>query len=404
VVLVLGTPLSAQHPGASPPPGFRPPTAHDTTFLASLPDAHIVVLPTTVRTVEGATSSRSSQASIVELLNHQGVADATAGTGGIDLGPAPHTSQWEIFQGSLHTLAAALEGRHGAGDYSLMLELVLPPGAPRVFGIETYVLDRNGQNAFSFLLNSHHPIFVEADLVAADGSTAAREAMIAKATRVGMEAFLAQIDWARECAAWMEAHPPETASAGVIQDFETGLPSLQDAFGVPLGFSTFSDGHSSVRMATTGDHPPREGEAAGNHALQIDLQVSGWAGFTYLVHDPSTETWRSQDWRAIDGISFWIYGRETGAAFYVHVFDNRNPCSTRDDAERYGYEFTDDFSGWKQIVIPFDDMVRAEVGNGAPQDGFHRDRVHGWAFGATDTGGPGTWYLDDIRLWTSRGG
>ena len=49
---------------------------------------------------------------------------------------------------------------------------------------------------------------------------------------------------------------------------------------------------------------------------------------------------------------------------------NRNPGSTRDDAERWTSAFKDNFSGWKEIKIPFASMTRKEIGNGAPNDGF----------------------------------
>jgi hypothetical protein len=45
------------------------------------------------------------------------------------------------------------------------------------------------------------------------------------------------------------------------------------------------------------------------------------------------------------------------------------------------------------------DFVRKEIGNGAPNDGFGRDEVHGWAFGSLNTGGATvTYYLDNVAL------
>ena len=74
---------------------------------------------------------------------------------------------------------------------------LFPPGNQYVFGVHVYILDRNGENAFSFLLNSHHRVFVEADLTVKDSSEAARTRVIEKATQLGLAALKAQIEQAR---------------------------------------------------------------------------------------------------------------------------------------------------------------------------------------------------------------
>ncbi|MGB5717514.1 MAG: carbohydrate binding domain-containing protein, partial [Gammaproteobacteria bacterium] len=70
---------------------------------------------------------------------------------------------------------------------------------------------------------------------------------------------------------------------------------------------------------------------------------------------------------------------------------------TYDSAERYGYEFIDNFSGWKQITVNFPDMSRAEVYNRAPNDGLGLNEVHGWGFGTANKG-QARYYLDDFEL------
>ncbi len=78
------------------------------------------------------------------------------------------------------------------------------------------------------------------------------------------------------------------------------------------------------------------------------------------------------------------------------------PGSTKDDAERFTAAFADDFSGWKLIQMPFDQMTRKDIGNGAPNDGFGLTEVHGWAFGTLATAGTQTYYLDDVRALRHR--
>ena len=386
---------------AIPYPGFRPQSTHASEFVESLDSAQIAVLPTIVRTIKHTAHSFASQEQIVAFLNENDLGTATAVRKQIDPGIVQHRPQWEIFQNAMQSIAAALEGQGSDADYTLAMEVILAPGNQAVFGIECYVLDRQGRNAFSFLLNSHHKVFVEANLIARDSSEAARTRLIAAATRVGVTALKAQVDQAREGAAQMAANPPQSVAAGVLHDFESTLPAGRDPHGIPLGFSTFTDGQSAASIATTESHPPRTGEAADNSALRLDLDVKGWAGFVYLVEDVPAQTWQAQDWSAFDSFSFWLHGNKSGLGLFVDVLDNRNPRSTVDDAERYVYEFTDDFSGWKQVTVRFRDMVRKEIGNGAPNDGLGLSRVHGWGFGATATGGPTTYFIDDFELRTA---
>src|SRR5678815_5977754 len=48
-------------------------------------------------------------------------------------------------------------------------------------------------------------------------------------------------------------------------------------------------------------------------------------------------------------------------------------------------------------------LARKEIGNGAPNDGLGLTEVHGWAFGALGTGGPRTYYLDQVTLFGAVG-
>ncbi len=379
-------------------PGFRPPSPHAAAFIDRVDTAQVLVLPTIVRRADRTAHSFASQQQIVAFLNDAGLGDARMGRHRIELGRPTQSSQWEMFQYAREEVAKAVGKWARDAEYAVVMEVLLPPGNQEVFGIEWYILDRQGRNAFSFLLNAHHQLFSEAGLSTRDTSEEARAKLVADATRVGLVALQAQLEQARACAEQMAANPPMAVSSGVLQGFEGGLPAGEDHHGVPLGFSTFSDGRSRVSIDVTNTHPPRAGEAAGNSVLQIDMDVTGWAGFVWLVPDAALETWRSQDWSAFDGVSFWLHGTGKGSALFVDVLDNRNPCSAGDDAERYVYEFTDDVAGWRQVQVRFQDMQRKEIGNGAPDDGLGLRRVHGWAFGAGPGAGQASWFIDDFAL------
>ena len=131
----------------------------------------------------------------------------------------------------------------------------------------------------------------------------------------------------------------------------------------------------------------------------MDLNVVSFAGFVHNFENAAVDTWVPQDWSAYEGISFWLYGNNSGTTMFVDVLDNRNPGSTRDDAERWSIDVPDNFSGWQEIKLPFADMHRKEIGNGAPNDGFGLTEVHGWALGTITTPAPQTYYVDNAMVY-----
>lgn len=79
---------------------------------------------------------------------------------------------------------------------------------------------------------------------------------------------------------------------------------------------------------------------------------------------------------------------------YVRVYQGP------DTAERWEATVTDSFTGWQQVVVPFEDFTRsATQPEGAPDDGLTLEEVWGYGFtlpsGGTSTG---TVRLDDVRV------
>ncbi|MBW6474165.1 MAG: CIA30 family protein [Anaerolineaceae bacterium] len=191
-----------------------------------------------------------------------------------------------------------------------------------------------------------------------------------------------------------------TSDDFLVDDFESDLPYGTDGDGVQIGFVTFQDSNSTVSITTTDNPPaPLPDAVETNHVLQMDMNVVSWAGFVHNFENEAVDSWISQDWSAYEGIAFWLYGTNQGTSMFFDVLDNRNPDSTRDDAERWTYSFVDDFSGWREIKIPFADMTRKEIGNGAPNDGFNLTEVHGYGLGTLTTGGETSYYLDNVVLY-----
>ncbi len=189
-------------------------------------------------------------------------------------------------------------------------------------------------------------------------------------------------------------------SSSVIDDFESGLPfGSAVPNGEPIGFYTFQ-GDGSVAIATT-DAPSAQPPAAEspNNVLQMDVDVASFAGYIHAFENEAVDTWVTQDWSTREGISFWMFGSNSGTQMFIDILDNRNPGSTTDDAERFTVPFTDDFTGWQLLEFPFADFVRKEIGNGAPNDGLGLFEMHGYAFGTLGTGGPQIYYVDDVSVY-----
>lgn len=174
-----------------PDPGYRPQGYFSPSLVEVLDNTTIAVLPTLVRRTERTAHSFASQQQIVAHLKGRGIA-ASIKPKRIDLGPLRRPSQWEIFQYGADSVAEAIKGYETGADYTFVME-ILVPNDQRVFGIEVYIVDRDGAHALSFLLNEHHELFAEAGLVARNSSEAARSEMIRKATAIGLTALDIQL-------------------------------------------------------------------------------------------------------------------------------------------------------------------------------------------------------------------
>lgn len=398
-LVLASAPVAADEPGAlSPDPGYRPAGEESAAFLESVGNTSFDVLPTMIRRLERTAHSFDSQQQIVNFLNEHQIGSAAARPLRIDQGVLERRSQWDLFGRGIDAVAGVLSRQQPEANYTLVME-ILVPGNQAVFGIHVYILDQQGRNAFSFLLNAHHQLFADAELIALDNSEDARNKMIANATTAGLLALQAQISSALECA---RRGPTvgRPAAAGVLHDFDLDLKSGTDEFGIPIGYSTFAGPDSRVTFSSTPSYPLREGAAAGNGTLSIDLDVNSWGGVINRFASETLDAWLPQDWRAFEGFSFWFHGENSGAPVFFDVFDNRSDCSRTDDAERFRYRFMDDVTGWREIRVRFADLARWNVGNDAPDDGLGLKTMHGWGIGTSNSEGAvdTVFYLDDFRL------
>ena len=175
-------------------PAYRPVSEYSGTFLNTVKEAKVSVYPSLIRTLEGTSYSKASQQQIVSLLNANKVTHAVTAATNLDPGQLKAAAQWDIFVNDMHSISDTLRSQKADANYSLVMEVVFPPGNQSVWGIHCYIFDLHGNNAFSFLLNSHHKLFSDAQLRARDASESAGARLVEKATSVGMSAFFQQLN------------------------------------------------------------------------------------------------------------------------------------------------------------------------------------------------------------------
>ena len=190
------------------------------------------------------------------------------------------------------------------------------------------------------------------------------------------------------------------AAAAPVDDFEAGLTAGSSS-GIALGFFTFQ-GDGAVAIGRTATPPaPVPGAAPGNQVLRMTVQTNSFAGVVHVFENAAVNALAPQNWSSFDAMTLWLYGHNTGNAMYIDVLENRQAGSTGYPFEIWTSTFKDDFSGWKNRSFAFAGLTRKDIGNGAPNDGLALTTVHGWALGTLATGGPRTYYVDNVQLASS---
>jgi beta-glucanase (GH16 family) len=189
--------------------------------------------------------------------------------------------------------------------------------------------------------------------------------------------------------------------------FGAEVPSGEDAFGNPIGFSTWQDGGGALELTTAllapGDPMALPGQTEPEHVLRVDHRIAAWGGITHAFFDEALTRWIPVDLSAHVGLRFWYAGAGSGGQVQVDLFDNRNPSATRDSAERWFFRFTDDTTDWKLVEIPFASFARRTdfQPGGAPDDGLGLDQASGWALGFPP--GEGTSHVARVEAYGDSG-
>lgn len=172
-----------------------------------------------------------------------------------------------------------------------------------------------------------------------------------------------------------------------VDRFEGEVPFAgQPADGI-FTWGSDADDPPTLHLADRADAPE------GAKVLTGTYDISGYGGFT---HDFAADR-PAHDWSAHKGIRFWWDGQDNGKKV---AFEIKDGGANGEASELWTTSFTDDFTGWKQIEIPFADFVyRTDY---QPVGGI--DHVLGltrmWGYAVTlPVGVRGQFAMDDVELY-----
>lgn len=172
-----------------------------------------------------------------------------------------------------------------------------------------------------------------------------------------------------------------------VDHFEGEVPFANPPAGGLFTWGGDADDPPALALTTRTDAPE------GTKVLTGTYDISGYGGFT---HDFAFDQ-PAHDWSAHKGIRFWWDGQNNAKKV---AFEIKDGGANGEASELWTTSFTDDFSGWKQIEIPFTDFTyRTDY---QPVGGI--DRVLGltqmWGYALTlPVGVKGSFAMDDVELY-----
>ncbi|MFE2473967.1 glycoside hydrolase family 3 protein [Streptomyces mirabilis] len=172
-----------------------------------------------------------------------------------------------------------------------------------------------------------------------------------------------------------------------VDRFEGEVPFANPPAGGLFTWGGDADDPPALALTTRTDAPE------GTKVLTGTYDISGYGGFT---HDFAFDQ-PAHDWSAHKGIRFWWDGQNNAKKV---AFEIKDGGANGEASELWTTSFTDDFSGWKQIEIPFTDFTyRTDY---QPVGGI--DQVLGltqmWGYALTlPVGVKGSFAMDNVELY-----
>ncbi|KUM82885.1 MULTISPECIES: glycoside hydrolase family 3 protein [Streptomyces] len=172
-----------------------------------------------------------------------------------------------------------------------------------------------------------------------------------------------------------------------VDRFEGEVPFANPPAGGLFTWGSDTDDPPTLRLSSRDDAPE------GDQVLSGTYDISGYGGFThdFAFAEPA------HDWSAHRGIRLWWEGQDNGKKVALELKDGG---ANGEASELWTTSFTDDFTGWKQIEIPFTDFAyRTDY---QPVGGI--DHVLGltqmWGYAVTlPVGAPGQFAMDGVELY-----
>ncbi|MEY9994546.1 beta-glucosidase [Streptomyces sp. V4I8] len=187
-------------------------------------------------------------------------------------------------------------------------------------------------------------------------------------------------------------------TAGSASGADDPAPVPVDRFEGEVPFAN-PPAESLFTWGSDNDDPPaleltaRDDAPEGEKVLSGAYDISGYGGFThdFAFAEPA------HDWSAHRGIRFWWDGRNNGRRI---AFELKDGGANGEASELWTTSFTDDFTGWKQIELPFTDFTyRTDY---QPVGGI--DHILGltesWGYSVTlPVGVKGEFAMDGVELY-----
>ncbi|WP_333776834.1 glycoside hydrolase family 3 protein [Streptomyces sp. IBSBF 3136] len=186
---------------------------------------------------------------------------------------------------------------------------------------------------------------------------------------------------------WATARAADDPPPVPVDRFEGEVPfASQPAEGI-FTWGSDSDDPPALRLTARSDAPE------GAKVLTGSYDISGYGGFThdFAAGEPA------HDWSAHRGIRFWWDGQDNGKKIPFEIKDGGHDGEA---SELWTTSFTDDFTGWKQVELPFTDFAyRTDY---QPVGGIDHvlglDRMWGYAV-TLPVGVKGQFAMDGVELY-----
>jgi len=147
--------------------GFRPESELGQAFINSYKESKFIIYPTITRAIDTITWSKLLSKEFAQNLKSYENLNIRLDENLLNPGELVGKSQFEFFKNDMVRLGNEVKMKRKKIDYFIIPEIIFEPernGTLFVFGVHIFILNNEGENVFSFLLNSHHELFVKAKL------------------------------------------------------------------------------------------------------------------------------------------------------------------------------------------------------------------------------------------------